>query len=83
MKTKICFKFMKQIDCSPLNINKIIDCIPPAYKLGHTQESMMFGLYPSKTYEVDFRDNEVAAEKFRMNLFELLGNELHIKITNY
>lgn len=51
------------------NINKIIELIPPAYRMGHTQSNMM-KMYPSSSYTISFRDNKALAEDFRLKLFD-------------
>jgi len=74
----ISVKFIRKNECSPLNVNKIIDCIAPSYRGGHKQTTMVKAMYPSKTYKISFGDNNDIAEKFRVDLFINHGDLLQI-----
>lgn len=79
MDYTVTIKFKKKNEVTPKNINKAIELIPVAYKLGHTQKNMMEFMYPSSSYVINFRENQKAAENFRLNLFENHGNIFDIK----
>ncbi len=74
MKYTVTIKFKKRNEVTPDNINKVIELIPVAYKLGHTQANMMKSMYPSKSYIIDFKENQEVAEAFRKKLFNAYGN---------
>ncbi len=81
MNYEVTIKFIRKNDCSPDNVNKIIECIPPAYRSGHTQVNLIQSMFPSKSYTISFKNKEVA-EKFRIDLFTYNGNLLQI-VKNY
>ena len=79
MDYTVTIKFKKKNEVTPKNINKVIELIPVAYKLGHTQKNMMEFMYPSSSYVISFRENQEAAENFRLSLFKRYGNIFDIK----
>lgn len=74
----VTIKFKNRNKAIPGNFNKVIELIPVAYKSGHTQVNIMKSMYPSKNYDINFRKNQEAAEKFRTSLFEKCGNDFDI-----